>query len=332
MKQAAAVLVTKGPRILGFLRERDGELGLPCGWLHEGETPAAAAARECQEETGYVVTLDESNPYVGFDPTGKCLVTTFRAEIAGHVPPSHVHEGVPNWIGARTLLDSGYADYNRRALRHFGIAKPLAGKFHSHLTLKATLEEAERARNLVSGKVTIIELERAERQQVDVMLTHHFVAGHKGLEDHHDVMASLAAKAVQLRESGIDVIRVKLEHELLHPKSDPGDVQASLDMSDYTEVHVKLRVVPSKLEQLKTAIPEAGIEGWHPSRNPRQQDEDAAIQFINRRFYGCNNLQKIEEETDRLVAHMVHWAEVLEVKVETAIADDNGELDRWWMA
>lgn len=346
--QASAVIVRKGPRILGFVRERDGYIGLPCGIREPGETPEACAIRETREETGLDVELT-SDPYIGFDPIGGNVVATYTAKIIGEGEPITVDEGHSSWVGVRELLDGGYGNYNRRALRHFGIDRPLSGHFHSHLTMKCTLEEAERAQALVGGKVTVIELERAKREQVDVMLTHYYVVSHRGLDDHYDVIASLKSKASQLGASGIDVTRVKLEHELLHPKAPPEEIQTSLDVSDYIEVHVKCRIglsepppkdtfnhlperkaaLQDKLETIKALVSE---EGWYPSRNPRQQEADTITQFVNRRFYGERDLAVVEDNTDYIVALLAKHCEIAEVKLETAIYDDNGDLDRWWMA
>lgn len=327
---AAAVIVRKGPRILAFIREKDGQVGLPCGWREDGELLRETAVRECLEETGYTIQIDsEQKPFIGFDPRGKIVVACFLGTLGQEGEPTHSHEGTPLWVGVRELLDSGYGDYNARALRNFGIHRPIAGKFHSHLTLKASRAEAERARALVGGKVTIIELERAERQQVDVMLTHHFVVGNRGLDDHVDVINSLRSKARQLNDSGIEVVRVKLEHELLDPRSAMADRQASLAMSSYIETHIKCKVDPESLVELKE---KAAALGWHPSRNPWQQSDTVITQFVNRRFYDLQGkpLSVFEDRADHMVEVLSNYCQVAEVKIETAIVDSNANLDRWW--
>ncbi len=59
-KVAAAVLVERENRILLVQRANDPYKGLwtlPAGFVNAGEDPAEAAARECLEETGLIVTI-----------------------------------------------------------------------------------------------------------------------------------------------------------------------------------------------------------------------------------------------------------------------------------
>lgn len=333
--KAAAVLAFRGSRVLAFVREQDGHLGLPCGKVNRGESPREAALRELAEETGYRCDLLDSEPFVAFDPRGACVVATYLADddlVEG--TPTHEHEGSPVWASVRDLLKSGYGDYNRRLLRHFGIQQPVGGKLHSHLTLSCSLDEAERARKLVGGKVTIIDLSRVDssKNQTDVMLTHHFLVGKHGLEDHLDVLASLRAKAQTLRDTGILVSRAKLEHELLHPHSDPSEVSASLQQASYVEAHVKCKVDHKNLDALKRA---ASSFGWHPSRNPlHQQNDGVTTQFVNKRFYNETDLNPLEAQVDGLVSllsGMPFQVDVCEAKIETALYDSNDQVDAWWM-
>jgi hypothetical protein len=95
-------------------------------------------------------------------------------------------------------------------------------------------------------------------------------------------MASLKARAQQLRDSGIEVLRVKLEHEPFDPLSDPRDIQKSLTYSEYAEVHVKC-LVPN--ECARDTLMALNTDGpWRPSRNPFAKRDDGIVQFINRRF------------------------------------------------
>ncbi len=69
---AAAVIVLLDSKILAFLRKKDGQIGLPCGMVEEGESTRETAIRECFEETGYEVAIpSEQVPFTGFDPKGK---------------------------------------------------------------------------------------------------------------------------------------------------------------------------------------------------------------------------------------------------------------------
>ncbi len=52
---AEAAIFDEDGRILLTLRADDQTWCLPCGWVDPNETPAAAAVRECREETGLAV-------------------------------------------------------------------------------------------------------------------------------------------------------------------------------------------------------------------------------------------------------------------------------------
>jgi len=205
----------------------------------------------------------------------------------------------------------------------------LTGKFHSHITLTCSFEEAETARELVGGKVTIIELERSQREQVDVMLTHYFlVKEESSINSVSDIIDRLKRHSILLGGYDINTVRIKLEHEILDDLSNPSQVQESIDCAEYTEVHIKCEVNNELLDVLKST---ASDFGWHPSKNPLQQGREKSVQFINCRFYGDISIQSIQETIDTIVAEIENICTVIEVKVESAIFDDNGELDRWWV-
>lgn len=333
MRTAAGVLVLEGPRVLAFRRfDREG-LSLPCGVIEPGEQPGDAALREGKEETGLDLRLVPGvPPFVGFDTVGCCLVHTFLAEVAGgELLPEAPGEGLPLWASTYEIATGPYWHYNVRALRHFGRRPPLTGKFHSHLTVRTKSQaEAERAANLVGGKLTVIDLSRGDRQQTDVMITHHFVCGARGLEDQYDILAKLRAFARQLEESGVTVLRVKLEYDLLDARSSRALVAAALD-NEYTEIHIKC-VLPVEGRDALVAL--AASAGWHPSRNPYSVRGDGKLgQFINRRFYERRLTHAdLDTATDALVTEVVKLAEIEEIKFETAVYDSAGDHDRWWMA
>lgn len=217
--QAAGVIVVNGPRILAFERYDKPGLALPCGHIESGEAAAEAAVREAQEETGLLLQLDDKPPFVGLDTVGNKLVHTYLARVVGGELKEHaVGEGRPRWASIREVADGPYWHYNRRALRHFGIKIPLVGKFHSHITIEArSMAEAERAAKLSYGKLTVIDLSRGSRSQTDYMITHHYETGSRGLEDHSDIEALLRSRELLLRESGVGVLRLKLEYDVTHP-------------------------------------------------------------------------------------------------------------------
>ena len=327
---AAAVLVLRGPRALGFSKFSLPGVSMPCGRVEPGETPAITALREGKEETGLDLELLPDPPFVGFDTVGRKIVHTYRAKVVGgqliDVAPD---EGTPFWASIQAIATGPYWHYNQRALRHFGIRPPLTGKFHSHITIEGLpIAEAERAATLVGGKLTVIGLARGERSQTDMMITHHYVTNARGLEDQYDIVALLRARGLQLEASGVKVSRLKLEYDLLHDRSDRGQVAAALD-NLYTEIHVKCDVEADVREVLMSA---AASVGWHPSRNPFAKSENGrVIQFINRRFYGSTTITELDTAVDTITAIASTYAAVLEVKYETAVYDSNDTHDRWWM-
>lgn len=328
MKQAVAVLVTDGPRVLAFKKHDKEGLSVPCGKQEPDETLEQCAIRECLEETGLTVKIVAKEPFVGFDVIGDYLVTSFKAEIvSGKLELSG--EGTPQWASVAEIAYGPFSHYNQRMLRHFDIKIPLVGKFHSHLTIVANSDdEARRAAALVKGKITIIDLSRENKTQTDYMITHHYVTGHHGLEDSFDITTLLKSMAKQITESGVKVTRVKLEHELLDSRSNIRDIPSSLN-SIYTEVHVKCLVSEDQRNKL---IEVSSAKGWHPSRNPFAKAEDGTLtQFVNKRFYGQSSLVDIDSHVDQLVKDVIQITEIKEIKYESTIYDSNEKLDGWWM-
>jgi ADP-ribose pyrophosphatase YjhB (NUDIX family) len=56
---AEAAVLDEDGRLLLVRRADDGCWCLPCGWINPNESPAEAATREAQEETGFQVRVDE---------------------------------------------------------------------------------------------------------------------------------------------------------------------------------------------------------------------------------------------------------------------------------
>lgn len=329
MQRAAAVLVLKDNKVLAFHKHDKIGLSFPCGKIDPGETSAEAAVRECLEETGFQVKITKSIPYTSFDTVGRALVSTYRAEIVdGALHTNSPLEGTPCWTSPRELIMGPYAHYNQRALNFFNVHVPIAGKFHSHITCDTmTPEQAAQAARLVGGKLTTIVLERDGRSQVDPMITHHYVCGARGLEDEHDVLALLKARALQLQESGCKVLRVKLEHEPYDSLSNLIDIKSSFSRI-YTEVHIKCNVPFGKRQELLVL---ARDYGWHPSSNPWAQTDTHYVQFINKRFYYNTHPTIVDSETDLITEQIIPLVDIAEIKVETAIYDSNSSQDSWWM-
>jgi ADP-ribose pyrophosphatase YjhB (NUDIX family) len=86
-KVAAGVLVEQNDKVL-LVRRRMGALpgawSFPAGFVEFGEEPAAAAVRECYEETGLEVRVTGLHAVVGPEPAGMAsVVIVYRARIVG---------------------------------------------------------------------------------------------------------------------------------------------------------------------------------------------------------------------------------------------------------
>jgi ADP-ribose pyrophosphatase YjhB (NUDIX family) len=328
---AAGVIVLNGPRVLAFARFDKPGLALPCGHVEPGEAIAAAALREAREETGLELALVEKPPFIGFDTRGSKVVHTFLATVVGGTLRDHaVGEGRPCWASIREIASGPYWHYNRRALRHFGIRVPLAGKFHSHITVEVhSLDEAERAAKLTYGKLTGINLSRDGRAQTDYMITHHYETGSRGLEDQSDIEALLRSRELLLRESGVRVTRLKLEYDATHASNRPEDADPACSAGIYTEVHIKCVLLEAGRDLV---VATASALQWHPSRNVLATHPDGQIvQFVNRRFYGSMHMADIDAEVDAVVTQLLAIATIEEIKYEIAVYDTNERQDRWWM-
>jgi hypothetical protein len=182
----------------------------------------------------------------------------------------------------------------------------LKGKFHSHITLPDCY--IQRAKNLINGKVTPIDLvKEGVVLQKDSMLTHYFVTGYKG----YDTMKeSLLEKTKLLEDKGLPVLRLKIEHEILDPMTPPEEVGVSLSQCQYVEIHARF----SKQTQ--------GLDStWAVSFNELDPKGDT---FYTKRFFG-------EDTSKGLDAYnKVKTLKPLELKIETVLYDSNPALDEDW--
>lgn len=206
----------------------------------------------------------------------------------------------------------------------------MTGKFHSHITIETPdRAAAERAARLIQGKVTVIDLGRDDRRQTDRMITNHFVTGYHGLRDHNDVLRRVKGAAVQLLITGNNVVRVKLEHELLDRRSPVDCIQESL-ATDYTEVHIKCLVSADRRDSLVAAAHEFG---WSYSSNPDAISNRGVVQFVTRRFADPRRtIDQIYQEAACLqIRLMTDYQAEAEVHYESVVYDSNPDYDKWWV-
>jgi hypothetical protein len=202
----------------------------------------------------------------------------------------------------------------------------LHGKFHSHLTFDTDdLDMLQDISKNLKGKLTIIDLINGKHGR-EHMITNHFLTGYKGHTNSNQIIESLKTMSLGIKNIfNIDTLRIKLEHELYHPKSHPNEIFSSLNNFDYCESHIKLL-----LKNYDDILPLVDGTDWRLSSNPLSRNDNGTVQFINRRFYDNKNYldDEIKMMTTQLKSAMI---EILEVKVETCVYDSNQDLDAWWV-
>lgn len=187
----------------------------------------------------------------------------------------------------------------------------LKGKFHVHLTLLCNSFDS----SLKSWKTTIIQLNKGEQEQLDVMLTKHYFVPSRKTQSLEDIKSDVAQAVVDVKKLGYRVVRVKLEHESL-PTLAPS-------RENYRECHIKLKLPKDYVLDCP--------EGFVKSSNPLAQLAEHDVYFINKRWYdGC--VDSIEAEVAQAAAYVSQHnsVEVLEAKVESVVLDSNQMLDKWW--
>jgi 8-oxo-dGTP pyrophosphatase MutT (NUDIX family) len=131
MKLAAGVIVTSpfDPNlILSFRRSKGNKergASLPCGKAEIGETPLQAAVRECREETGWTVSVDDKLPFIAEEKKDGFKVYIFSASINQSIEREifNGEEGEPVWATPEDLMNGPFGEFNRDALQHFGFIK-----------------------------------------------------------------------------------------------------------------------------------------------------------------------------------------------------------------
>ncbi len=112
VQSAAVLLWGAGGTILGVSRKYNpNDWGLPAGSIEPGEDAAAAAVRECYEETGIHVTLRANPIYVG--RSNRLVCATFLA-LSYVGEPRAMEEGSVAWVTRDQLLKGKYGSYQKR--------------------------------------------------------------------------------------------------------------------------------------------------------------------------------------------------------------------------
>jgi hypothetical protein len=192
----------------------------------------------------------------------------------------------------------------------------LHGRFHAHITVAPSAGVLDCAREL-KLKPTVIDLERGERQQRDVMLTAYFRDSAPGAV--RRIAEELRVQCAALQARGVEVLRVKLEQEA-------GEQLGRFTSTRYHEVHVKLKLPVERFEVDRARLAE--MHPWVLSTNPRERRSTHVVQFLNLRLYEGGR-SEADVAVERLLER-IDDLDVVEIRRETALLDTHQALDAWW--
>jgi mutator protein MutT len=117
---AVAVVENAGRFLVGWRAPGTALAGLaefPGGKVHAGESPAAAAARECLEETGLTIHVGKPYPVVGHDyPQGRLEIHFFHCTVDSSDPTPEPRAPF-RWISAAELSQLQFPEANRSVLK-----------------------------------------------------------------------------------------------------------------------------------------------------------------------------------------------------------------------
>lgn len=199
----------------------------------------------------------------------------------------------------------------------------LSGKFHSHITIKAddiSLASKVLSVNGIKVKYTTIELQGSSKEQIDTMITQHFHT--YKYTNYENIESFVLHTAKILEDSGIKVIRIKLEHESL-PTNNPTE-------NKYRECHIKLKIPNHLVDDTKTKLNCSSFEGFVLSRNPNEVNSSHTTLFLNSRVYSGAVLDFDNKVYDVVESLKGLGIDVVECKIESTTLDTRLELDKWW--
>lgn len=116
------VLIKHGNKFLGVSRKHDhNDIGLPGGKREQGESFEDCARREATEETDFIITLFQDEPFKGMDMGLYCQ--TYLAEITGKVSQARdpSETGIVDWFDKQAFIDGTFGEYNTKMFKHFGL-------------------------------------------------------------------------------------------------------------------------------------------------------------------------------------------------------------------
>lgn len=116
------VLIKRGNKYLGVSRKHDhNDIGLPGGKRESGESFEDCARREATEETDFIITLLQDEPFKGVDMGLYCQ--TYLAEITGKVSQARdpSETGIVDWFDKQAFIDGTFGEYNTKMFKHFGL-------------------------------------------------------------------------------------------------------------------------------------------------------------------------------------------------------------------
>lgn len=200
----------------------------------------------------------------------------------------------------------------------------LEGKFHSHITVNCDMTRIDELKSLCKQlycKVTVIDLEREDRRQQDVMLTHHFHTQHGHYSSVDEIRAKLERDCATLNGCGFPTLRIKLEHESL-PTVAPNN-------ENYREVHFKCVIPADQRDDVIERV--AKFDNTVvPSSNPFEKRTDGTVvQFFNKRYYD-GTVDQVDRLSEEIEQHLNTLCDVKEVKRESVVFDTNLNHDKWW--
>lgn len=120
IKRAAGILYIQEKLILAVKRNNSYNiLGFPCGKQEPNESIEQTAIRECKEETGYLVKLNETKPFSR--KVKNTFVSIFKVSNA-KLLTKYKHENIGIWVKPKALIAySPWPEFNKAVFDYYNI-------------------------------------------------------------------------------------------------------------------------------------------------------------------------------------------------------------------